>query len=827
MLNAVNEKKFYDALENIFIGAKIKGDGGYINLLNIKSAYYHLILKKFKEDVKEERIISGSFKEEFFDKLYSFFEKYFSESGSVYFVKTSNGQRVYEQIYTNKKDVMLFWKTHMLYYVKSDILFENMNVDIAGDENTQFEEDTYHFYFNVGALANKQNNEKKEIIFDYKGIQEDKFVFDVAYSQNGIKIKIEDIAKKMKIREEILEKAFKTFKKQSEVDFFINKDANKFLNEQLDIYLHKILLDTKSKFEQERLEQLKVIKIFAQKIIDFIAQFEDELVYIWNKPKFVLNSNYVIAIDKLTPELIDKISKHNNFGEQIKEWQDLEITDGNFNFSNRKKEHKHLPIDTKYFKDLENDILALFDDLDNELDGRLIHSDNYQVLNTLQKRYKEKIQCIYIDPPFNLAQNAKFPYKVNYKEANWATILENRLKIAKNFLNDEGSILVRCDYNGNFIVRCLLDTIFEKDNFKNEIILSKSNRIKNKGTKLLSWHDTLFYYVKDKDQNFFKHITNNRGEEQWRQIDNDGEQWSIIPNEIIKKLSPNNIKYDKEGNATSRARIILGKEFLPPNGRRYPSQEKIWEFENKGFIKLNSNDNPVMLKPDEIPCTDNWTDFIGYSSKWNFETENSEKLIYRIIDMVSKNSSDIIFDFFAGSATTQATAQKLGRKWLGVEMGEQFYNVDLPRLKSVIWGEESQISKDVNWHGGGFFKYYDLEQYENVLKKMKYENLTPTDFWNAKEHFATYIFKADQKFAEVLKIKNDEVNIDFDKLYENIDFAETISLLKGLPIKKISKTGVLLEGESKEIRTNYKEMSNEEKLDFVRLLKPLLWWGKE
>jgi adenine specific DNA methylase Mod len=811
MFNAVNEKKFYDALENIFIGAKIEGDSGYINLLNIKSAYYHLILKEFKEDVKGECIISGNFKEEFFDKLYSFFEKYFSESGSVYFVKTANGQRVYERIYTDNKDVMLFWKTHMLYYVKSDILFQSMNVDV----------DSYYFYFNVGTLANKQNNEKKEIVFDYKDIQEienkKQFVFEVAYSQNGAKTKVEDIAKKLKINEEVLEKAFKTFKKQSEVDFFINKDADKFLNEQLDIYMYQILLDSESKFEQGRLEQLKVIKVFARRIIDFIAQFEDELVYIWNKPKFVLNSNYVVTMDRLPKNLIDKIKRHKNYGEQVKEWKDLRIPEVS----------DKLPIDTKYFKDLEIEILNLFDNLDEVLNGRLIHSDNYQALNTLQKRYKEKIQCIYIDPPFNLAQNAKFPYKVNYKEANWATILENRLKIAKKFLNDKGSIFVRCDYNGNFIVRCLLDIIFEKDNFKNEIILSKSNRIKNKGTKLLSWHDTLFYYAKNKEQNFFKHITNSRGEEQWRQMDNDGEQWSIIPNEIIEKLSPSNVKYNKEGNATSRARIILEKEFLPPNGRRYPSQEKIWELENNGMIKLNSNGNPVMLKPDDIPCTDNWTDFSGYSSNWKFETENSEKLIYRLIDMTSQNNNDIIFDFFAGSTTTQAVAQKLGRKWLGIEMGEQFYNVDLPRLKSVISGEKSGISKDINWQGGGFFKYYDLEQYEDVLRKMKYENSTPTDFWNAKEHFATYIFKADQKFAEVLKIKNGEIDVDFGKLYENIDFAETISLLKGLPIKKISKTGVLLEGESEEIKTNCKEMSNEEKLDFVRLLKPLLWWGKE
>ena len=143
----VNEQKFYNALENIFTGAKVEGDSGYVNLLKIKEIYYHQILEKFKIEVSKNNLIEG-FKEEFFDKLYSFFEKYFSESGSVYFVKTANWQRVYEKVYTDNKDVVLFWKTHMLYYVKSDILFQSINVEIQDDKTGA----THYFYFDVGYL---------------------------------------------------------------------------------------------------------------------------------------------------------------------------------------------------------------------------------------------------------------------------------------------------------------------------------------------------------------------------------------------------------------------------------------------------------------------------------------------------------------------------------------------------------------------------------------------------------------------------------------------------------------------------------------------------
>jgi adenine-specific DNA-methyltransferase len=482
-MSKLNEIKFYQSLENIFTGAEIEGDSGYVNLLKIKSKYYKIILEQFKKDVDNEPIITDSFKEEFFDKLYSFFEKYFSESGSVYFVKTANWQRVYEQVYTDNKDVVLFWKTHMLYYVKSDILFQSIDVNIVDDESKQ----EYNFFFDVGNLQAKQNNEKKALIFTFKEVKEEKtseevlnnkqgkkiFVFDVSYSEKGTKTKTDGIIKATKIPEHIIEKAFATFKKQSEVDFFINKNAEKFLTEQLDMYLHQILLNEENKFEQKRLDQLKTIKTFALKIIKFISQFEDELVRVWNKPKFALNSNYVITIDKLSDEIIGKIAKHENLQEQIKEWQELGMVDESFDFAKRTEKEKFLPIDTKYFKDLEIEILSVFDNLDEALDGRLIHSENYQALNTLSEKYKEKVQCIYIDPPFNLGKNADFDYKVNYKDANWATLLENRLRFAHKLLSDTGSIFVRCDYNGNFIVRCLLDEIFGKENFRNEIAVNR------------------------------------------------------------------------------------------------------------------------------------------------------------------------------------------------------------------------------------------------------------------------------------------------------------------------------------------------------------------
>ncbi|MGC8580673.1 MAG: DUF559 domain-containing protein, partial [bacterium] len=163
----------------------------------------------------------------------------------------------------------------------------------------------------------------------------------------------------------------------------------------------------------------------------------------------------------------------NNVVESIKSWIEKNTPSASQTPLLIKGEFKHLPIDTKYFKDLELEILSLFDNLDKQLDGWLIKSENYQALNTILPKFKEKVQTIYIDPPFNLDSSDQFLYRTNYKDANWATLLENRLRLAKKWLNEKGSIFVRCDYNGNWIVRPIMDNIFD-NNYKNEIILSKS-----------------------------------------------------------------------------------------------------------------------------------------------------------------------------------------------------------------------------------------------------------------------------------------------------------------------------------------------------------------
>lgn len=802
------EQKFYKALQEVFIGAKIEGEGGFVNLMRIKSNYYRKIEDILKKDIEIALKNYPRFRDELFDKLYSFFSRYFTESGSIYFNSTPFHNNIYEKVYTDEKDVILFWKTQMLYYVKTDRIFKSLPVEFDG----------FKFYFDSSKIESKKANEKRSLVFELNKVREDgTIIFGVQYSERGRKTRQDEILKAIKrkgiaITEEQLELAFRIFEKQSEVDFFINKNAKAFLQEQFKLWSYQYFWEGAKEWGADRVNQLQILKNIAFKIIDFISQFEDELVKIWNKPKFVKNSNYVITLDRITDKkLVEKIKKHKNYLKQAKEWEDLGID----------KDNPKAPIDTKYFKNLELEILSQFDNLDKSLDGWLIKSENYQALNTILPKFKEKVQTIYIDPPFNLDSSDQFLYRTNYKDANWATLLENRLRIAKEWLNKKGSIFVRCDYNGNWIVRPILDSIFGTDNFRNEIIINKSIRIKTEGNKFPTWHDSFYFYTKNENNAFFQHITEERGKEEWRSIDTEGESWEVVSKNILSLFSKKNIKKDDMGNYITRARIVLGKEIVPRDGRRFPSQKIITDLEGQGRIRLSGNKNPQMLKPNNIYLTDNWSDVYGYASNWSFSTENSEIPVQRTIEATSKKDN-FVLDFFLGSGTTAAVAHKLDRKWIGIDMGEHFYTAALPRMKKVLAYDKSGISKrkDVKEfynekQAGGFFKYYELEQYEEVLRNCKYDD---SSLFNSlsKTPYQEYVFMKDEKMLKALEIdyEKEKVKVDLTKLYPNIDIAETLSNLVGKWIKKINNGEVKFEDGTK---INIKD------LDY-KLIKPLIWW---
>ncbi|MBC6497868.1 MAG: site-specific DNA-methyltransferase [Alphaproteobacteria bacterium GM7ARS4] len=831
------EKRFMNAFESLFIGAKVEGTSGFVNLMAKKRAYFCDLRGSLLDDIDKhiDHVDSAPFREELFDKLYTFFHRYFCESGSLYFRHLPAHERIYERVYQNGKDITLAWKTRELYYVKSDILYTSMSIELG---------DGRLFYIDASAIQHKQNNTKRaefvcvfeacEDIQDEQGRQQQRIRLK-ALTKTRKDTHIKDIVKEAKqagaygVTEEHVEQAIALFRRQAEVDYFIHKDARAFLREQYDLWMYRYIFQGVTRFDEQRLRQLQALKESAYAIIDFIAQFEDEVRHIWEKPKFVRDVHYVVTLDKLPDSMLDTLARHDGMAAQRDEWRALTLIDDDWQSEDlASRVRPHLPIDTKHFKDKELDILDALGDLDKALNGELVHSENWQALNSLRRRYANKVQCIYIDPPFNLDTSTQFLYRSNYKDANWATILDNRLALAKAWLSDKGSIFVRCDYNGNWIVRCIMDNIFTAENFNNEIIVSKSAKLTEKIKKYHHDYDSLMFYRNSKEY-AFKAAEKKRGDVAWRAMHLPGVRWSPI-NDYAQLFSKDNIA-EKGGKLVTRARIILGEERLPPEGRHWAlSQESIFDYEKKGWIRLDKKSgNPLAKESEFQKYTDNWTDKLGYSSHWGFPTENSEIVIERSIETSSLKKKELILDFFLGSGTTTAVAHKLGRRWLGVEMGAHFYDVILPRMKKVLCYDTSGISKDIkDYQGGGAFKYYRLEQYEDALQKIAYcyrdskqlsldETLPP---------FQQYVFCADDKFTRSIEAQGDTITINLHDLYPDIDIGESLANILGKTIRRRTKEHVTFtDGSTRPI--NPASMTEAEKRDFITAIKPYLWWGQD
>ena len=575
------EGKFYAILQDVFVGAEVEGQGGFINLMRIKSRYYERIESLLKKDVDESLEKYPAFREELFDRLYSFFNRYFTQNGSICFNDTAFHNNVYEKVYTNEKDVVLFWKTRMLYYVKTDSLYRTMPIELDG----------LKFNFDASKLENKKANEKKELVFLLKDVN-DAINFEVTRSERGLKTKADKILKAINkdisVTEEQLKRAFRLFGRQSEVDYFINKNAESFLKEQFKLWSYQYFWEGAPQWDAERINQLQILKKIAFKTIDFIAQFENELVKVWNKPKFAKNSNYVITLDRLSNALRRKVKKAKGYKKQVEEWKALGIEESN----------SKAPIDTKHFKDLESEILALFDNLDEALDGWLIKSENYQALNTILPKFRGKVQCIYIDPPFNTGSD--FDYIDKFQDSTWLALMDDRFEISVKFLNSKGNYLLHLDKNANQLAKLLISNNHGLY-ISNEIIWDKGFRGTESKDIFQNSHDTIFFIKMSEDSTWnqptqmYKDLNMGR----YNQTDENGDRYALVK----RKRTDGSVYY----------------------GKTYPKEE-------------GKSANDVISYVPTMASTNR--------QRWgDFQTQKPEELIQIFIEMAT-DMKGIVLDFF-------------------------------------------------------------------------------------------------------------------------------------------------------------------------------------
>lgn len=370
----------------------------------------------------------------------------------------------------------------------------------------------------------------------------------------------------------------------------------------------------------------------------------------------------------------------------------------------------------------------------------LIHGDNLLALKALEQDFAGQVKCIYIDPPYNTG-SAFEHYDDNVEHSIWLSLMRERLVILHKLLSDNGSIWISLDDEEQAYCKVLCDEIFGRRNFIANVIWEKKYSPSNDAKWLSDGHDFIIVYAKDKTT--------------WR------------PN-LLPRSEKNNSYYkydDKDGRGPWKAGDVLvktfsesgvypiinpntGEECYPPKGSCYRFNKETAEkliAENRLYFGKDGKGKPQIKRylsevKQGITALTIWkredvgdnqqakTEVRFFNSDSVFATPKPERLIERVLTLGS-NPGDLILDSFLGSGTTAAVAHKMGRRWIGVELGGHAYTHCAVRMRKVIEGEQGGISKSQNWKGGGGFKFYELAP--SLLNHDKYGNLVINKEYNA------------------------------------------------------------------------------------------------
>ena len=359
---------------------------------------------------------------------------------------------------------------------------------------------------------------------------------------------------------------------------------------------------------------------------------------------------------------------------------------------------------------------------DDIFDNRLIFGDNLLALKVLEAEFAGRVKCVFIDPPYNTG-SAFTHYDDGLEHSIWLGLMRDRLEIIRRLLSDDGSLWITIDDNEAHYLKVLCDEIFGRANFVANVLWQKRFAPNSTAQYISDSHDHVLLYAKEKVQWKRKLLPRDEKHNQnYKNPDNDPRGlWTS--GDMSARNSYSAGIYPITG---PYGRVISG----PPKGmywrvsfdkfRELDKDRRIWWGKNGGNVpRIKRFLSEVMegIVPQSI-----WLhDEVGHTQEAKkevmavvpgteevFQTPKPERLIRRVLELAT-NPNDLVLDSFAGSGTSGAVAQKMGRRWIMVELGEHCHTHIIPRLQKVIDGEDQGgISKAVNWQGGGGFRYYKL-----------------------------------------------------------------------------------------------------------------------
>ncbi|MBO8142177.1 MAG: site-specific DNA-methyltransferase [Firmicutes bacterium] len=813
---------------------------------------------------------SDALEAQVYNYLYTFFSRYYQDGDFISKRRYSKKERY--AIPYNGEEVYLYWANHDQYYVKTAEHFTDYTWKAANGVTVHFKLQTADVEVNnvkgekrffipgLDGIAWDAGTRTLTIPFEYRPLtnpEESKYgnknQQDAILNEalNAIPKRLKDNAEALaaltaeRRRDakgkpvSYLEHHLRQYTARNTRDFFIHKDLKGFLLRELDFYLKNEVLNLDElEAAGEELapgwfQLMRLIKRVGSHIIDFLAQIEDFQKALWEKKKFVTDTFWCITVGHIPENFYPEIAANQA---QWEEWRalfsidelpknlfsgDLETSEDRIAFL---KAHPSLVLDTRHFsQDFTDRLLASFENLDEATDGLLVHSENWQALNLLLAKYRERIKTIYIDPPYNTG-NDDFLYRDNYQHSSWLSMMYDRLAVGREWMRADGVIFVSCDENEQPRLRLVGDLVFAETNYVTDVIWNARKSVSSDALISLAHHHTL-YWAKNKTiiDEHKQHFRLPASKEKFSNPDNDPRgPWTLDPFDA-PNVRPN-LTYEIKNPHT-------GEVFLPPLGRcwRVPKEEFERLFADNRVVFGKTGRGKPMLKRywseakvkgkapttlwADLPTTTDGTKFLQNLFSKRMKTYLDEvkpkpiELVGRISMLSSIDGAERIFDYFAGSGTTGHAVINLNRedggrrKFILVEMAEYFDTVLLPRIKKVTFAPEwrngkpkRMVTQEEFERGPRIVKVIRLESYEDALNNIAFdeENGQQALAMFGDEYLLRYMLKWETRksetFLDVEKLQTPfsyklHIHRDGETREQPVDLPETFNYLIGLDVE--------------------------------------------
>lgn len=615
-----------------------------------------------------------------------------------------------------------------------------------------------------------------------------------------------------------LDQKLNSFYIGNDADYFIHENLNEFLTNEKNRYVKNYIFDDLESIYAGKLDNTTLLigKAFdkvSTRIIEFLSAIEDFQKHLFTKKKKVVESEYCITVDYIDDKYYPEILANKT---QLQEWENL--------FSLEVKTIKDikanptLVLDTKCFKQTDgtnpfkDKLLSEIDDLDGNTNGLLFKSENHQGLDFIGTKYLSKVNCIYIDPPYNTGDDG-FAYKDNFKHSSWVTMMENRLNKAKKVLDKDGLIFINIGEQEYFRLKSLLEKVFDSNSIST--LIWKKKKQPSFLSQVGTMTDYIFVYAKDKS--LIKKLSIDKASDGTRRVDNASNPISEML--ILKGIESKGLKdgvikkgvYQNKSMSTEYLEDVIIKEGIVQNDFRVKAnfrtkQEDITLFSKAKLIyiteKFSFRRYPTDEEMERNKSISNLLTDWGDNQDSNKEKENlyndlgefpypkPTKLIENIVKSII-NPNALVLDFFGGTGTTAHSVINLNRKegerkYVLMEMGSYFDNVLTKRIIRRIFSENWNNCKPLDNKGSikHIFKYQVLEQYEDVLDNLQvYDGALPENLP------IKYLYKPEENSLDTtLNLFTPFSNtISYGQPTQQgfIDLVETYNYLQGYYIRSI------------------------------------------